>query len=174
MVKNPPIDKDEFDIKKSPLKKAFKLLNARNLKELYDNYLERDQELIKRGTLDYEDPESMTTKIKNILENVDDGRLSKKEKEYKWDILWLWYHHGISYAVWHYIDKKKALIYSAAALKYQGKDHPNKITPLLYFLIRDQLPKAEKLLKIIKNESEKSTAKKLVKFYKEGGFFKKS
>ena len=168
-----PLQEKEFDLKKSPIREVYILLRARNPKELYDRYFIKDQKLIKRGALDYENPKLITTRVKDCLEEISPVKLSEEEKKCRQDILWLWYHHAISYAIWHYTDKKKARRYSLKALKYQGKDHPNKITRLFYFLTRDKLSKAEKLIKSMKRCPDKSVAMKLVKFYKEGGYYKK-
>lgn len=172
-VLNKKKTKDRFDIEESPISKVYILLNTNHPKDLYNKYLEKDQELVKRGELNYESSKFITTKIKNILEKISPIKLSKEERHERKQILWLWHHHAISYAIWKYKDKEKAKKYASQALGYQPKDHPNHITRLLYFLVHDQLTKAEQWLKNMRAGVEKTTARKLVKFYKEGGFFGK-
>ena len=156
----------------SALKEAYILLDASNPQELYKRYLAEDQKIVTSKISNYHDPKLVINKVKEILEKVNLKELSKEEKECRLDILWLWHHHAISYAVWGYKDKKRAKEYALQALKYQPKDNPNKITRLLYLLICDQLLDAEKWVKTINEEPEKTTALDLLKFYKDGGFFK--
>lgn len=146
------------------------LLKAHNTSELSYKYLEQDQKIITSRITNYHDQKLITNKIRKILESIDARRLSKDEQHERRLILWLWYHHAISYAVWGYKDKRCAQTYSSLALKYQPKNHQNKITRLLYLLVRDRYPAAKKWATVIKG-SEKSTALELIKFYKKGGFF---
>ena len=155
----------------SPIKKIYALLKISNPNLLYEAYLNEDQKNITSKTIDYFDPKLIINKIKNILESIDPEKLSKQEKLERKLILWLWYHHAISYAIWGYKDKKMAMKYTSVALKYQPRNHPNKITRLLYLLVRDRLSEAKKWTQTIGKE-EKETAINLVNFYKEGGFFK--
>ncbi|MEK7642519.1 MAG: hypothetical protein AAB392_01855 [Patescibacteria group bacterium] len=154
----------------SLISNVYKLLHAENTDELYGLYLNEDQKIVISKIKDYISPRHITTKIKNILEKIDTTYLSKKEGHERRLILWLWYHHAISYAIWGYKNKKMALKYSSMALKYQPKDNFNKITRLLYLLIRKRLSESQKWLKKVK-KSEKKTALMLIKFYKDGGFF---
>ena len=161
------------DIKKSPFKRAYLLLNASSSAKLFDKYLIEDQKIVTSKISNYHDPKLITSKIRNILEKVDTRKLTRREQHERRLILWLWYHHAISYAVWGYKDKRQAQKYSSLALKYQPANHPNKITRLLYLLVRDRFAEANKWAKTIKKEkSERTTALKLLKFYKEGGFFR--
>ncbi|MCK4918398.1 MAG: hypothetical protein KAS02_01270, partial [Candidatus Pacebacteria bacterium] len=83
------------------------------------------------------------------------------------NILWSWYHHAISCAIWRYHNKKKAQEYSKKALEYQFGNHPNKITKLFYLLTHNKLREAEIWSDGIITEPEKTTAKYLVKEFKD-------
>lgn len=143
----------------------------KNSSELFDAYLKEDQKIVTARIENYHDPKLLIHKVKKQLESVDARYLTQEEKIERRHILWLWYHHAISYAVWGYKDKKQAKKYSALALKYKPKNHPNKITFLLFLLVRDRYKEAKEWVKKITHE-EKSTAKELLLFYKEGSFFK--
>jgi len=163
--------KKDFEIEKSPMRKAYILLHAHSPIELFKQYLNKDQQLIKSHRWDYKNPRLIIYKVKAILEKANPDKLTKEEKDERNEILWLWYHHSISYAVWKYKDRKSARNCTTMALKYQIKNHPNRITRLLHYLVHCQLKKAEKWSETITTEPEKSTAVKLIKFYKDGGFF---
>ncbi|MBI5400979.1 MAG: hypothetical protein HZB12_02600 [Candidatus Yonathbacteria bacterium] len=105
------------------------------------------------------------------MESIDPLTLMENERGWVQEILWFWYHHAISCAIWRYKDKEVAGVYAIKALENQSKDHPNEITKLFNFLVNDKLEEAEKLTEIIKEEPEKSTAVYLVKEYTEGRFF---
>lgn len=160
------------DIRESPLSRAYLLLNVNNPAELFNTYLIEDQKIITSKISDYHDPKLITNKVRSILEKVDARKITKEEQHELRLILWLWYHHAISYAVWGYKDKRRAQKYSSLALKYHPTNHPNKITRLLYLLVRDRFAEANTWAKTIKKENlGRTTAFKLLKFYKKGGFF---
>lgn len=161
-----------FSVYSSPLKEAYILLGANNPLELSKKYLKEDQKIVTSKVADYHDKKFITNKVKNILEKVNARILQKDERYERRLILWLWYHHAISYAVWGYKDKRRAQKYSSLALKYQPKNHQNHITRLLYLLIRDRFSKAKEWIKTINDKQEKITALSLLKFYNGGGFFK--
>ena len=166
------ISKQEiFDIERSSIKEAYLLLNAHTPFELSDLYNAEDQKLMMSQAWDYENPELITNKVKAILELVNAASLTPEEQKWKQEILWFWYHHAISCAIWRYKDKEAARTYADKALEYQSEDHPNKITQLLSLLIDGQLEAAENWLNGIKEEPEKSTAAELVADYKKQSFF---
>jgi hypothetical protein len=173
---NAPASKQEqekegvFDIEKSHIKEAYMLLGAHTPLELSNLYSEQDQILMKSHEWDYNNPDLVTNKIKNVLENVDLTTLEEEEKHWAQEILWFWYHHAISCAVARYKDEEAAKVYATKALGYQSENHPNKITQLMAFLVDDQLDKAEEWAKDITNEDEKETATDLIEDYKKEGF----
>lgn len=162
----------KFNIEESPIKEAYILLNASTPLELSNNYTAKDQEQMRSGSWDYSNQESIVNKIKNILESVNFSTLSnEEEKEWVQEIIWFWYHHAISCAVWRYKDKDAAKRYANKALEYQSADHPNKISKLLYFLVNDKFEDAEKWVDQITEEPEKSTAISLIQDFKKGDLF---
>ncbi len=163
--------KESFDFEKSPVREAYVLLGAKTPLELSNLYTDEDQKLMKFHEWDYNNPDLTINKIKEILENVNLETLSQEERKWAQEIIWFWYHHAISCAIWRYKDRQKAKEYSEKALSYQTKDHPNKITRLLNFLSEDKFYEAEVWTDQIEDEVEKTTALELLKEYKEGGFF---
>lgn len=163
--------KKKINIKKSPLKEAYILLDAKDPGGLDTKYREKDQILMKSVSWDYKSPTLLIHKIKDILEHAEISGLSADEKYWRLHILWSWYHHAISCAVWRYHDQAKAQVFAKQALIYQPENHPNKITRLLYFLVHDKLAEAETWQKGITTEPEKTTAIRLMEEYKINGLF---
>ncbi|MEK7135986.1 MAG: hypothetical protein AAB821_00120 [Patescibacteria group bacterium] len=163
---------DDLEIENSPLKEAYLILNASNPLELSRLYTAEDQVLMKSNLWDYDNPNLVVNKIKELVEQADWEQLSSKEQQWAQEILWFWYHHAISCAIKKQ-DKKLAKKYATKALELQDEGHPNKITQLLYYLVNDNLKEAELWLASIAIEPEKSTAAELVGLYKKDGFFKR-
>lgn len=167
------IQNKKFDKNKSVLKEVYSKFSVNDPGELKELYMNVDQELMYAGKWNYNNSELITNKIKNAIEAVGiHAILDKKEKKWISGILWMWYHHAISCALFRYGDKKASIRYSATALDLQEEGHPNKITRLLYFLTRDDLNSAEQWFKSIKDEPEKTTANYSINLYKQGDFFK--
>lgn len=163
--------KESIESNNSPLKEAFELLGASTPLELSNLYAEEDQKLMKSGEWDYNNPSLVVNKVKEILESIDPSELSKEELVWREEILWFWYHHAVSCAVWKYKDKEAAQEYAALALAFQSENHPNKITKLLYLLVNDQIAEAETWTETISESPERETAADLLRDYKGKGFF---
>ncbi|MFQ5752961.1 MAG: hypothetical protein ACE5HI_13290 [bacterium] len=161
-----------FDINRSAIKEAYILLGAKTPGELSRLYTTEDQKIAKSAGWDYNNPDLVTNKVRNILESADESSLTEGEKGRRKEILWFWYHHAISCAIWRYQNKEAAQLYSQKALEYQEGDHPNHITRLLYFLVRDKLKEAKNLAQTIEEDPEKTTAQDLIKEYENRGFSK--
>jgi len=164
----------KFNKNQSVLKDVYTHFGVNNPGELQDVYMKADQELMRSQKWDYKNVNLIPNQMKDMIEKVGIQNILD-ERERKWvqiNILWMWYHHAISCALWQYGDKKKALEYSGVALKLQPDNHPNKITRLFYFLIRDDIKSAEEWQKSITEEPEKSTAEYNIRLYKRGDFFK--
>lgn len=146
----------------SPIKEAYILLGANDPPGLSERYTEEDQKIMHAQLWDYENPGLITNKIRIILEAADPDDLSVEENYWRSNILWFWYHHAISCAIWRYHDKEKAKEFSRKALGYQSKEHPNKLTKLLYLLLHDDLVAAEKWKESITTEPERSSAELLM------------
>lgn len=164
------MNQDGTEKKSTELVGVYELLNVAGPKDLFDRYMEEDQKIVTSGIEDYESKRHITTQIKDLLEGIDREKLTLTEEKEISLILWMWYHHAISYAIWGYKDKKKALLYAKKALKYQPKKHPNRITKLLYLLVRGNLRKAEEWIGEV-GEEERKTAEMLIRMYKNGEFF---
>lgn len=147
-----------FNPENSPAREAYRLLNASTPLELSNRYTEEDQKLMRAGTWDYNNSLLIVNVIKNILETLNPQELTEEEGEWRQEILWFWYHHAISCAVWRYKDILTAQKYVAKAIQLQPADHPNKITKLLDLLVNNKLEEAHKWADSITEEPEKSTA----------------
>lgn len=168
---NPEFGSKPEDNKESPLRPVYELLSAHSPLEMSNLYSEEDQKLMKSGGWDYDNPELITNKVKNLLEQINPSELTEEESDWRSEVLWFWYHHAISCAI-QKNDKEAAQKYADKALQLQPEQHPNKITKLLHYLVNDNLPEAEKWLEQIIEEPEKLTASDLVSHYKSQGFFK--
>lgn len=157
------------NIPTNSLHTAYELMGVTSMYDLNRAYTAEDQKLMKEGRWDYENPELLTNRVKSLLENIDPSTLSEEEKEWREEILWFWYHHAISCAIWRYQDRHKAHEYTEKALGHQDSDHPNKITKLLYYLAHDDLASAEKLAETI--GADKETAISVIDEYREKPFF---
>lgn len=176
---------------KSALQEAYELVGAHTPLELDHLYIQEDQRLRKSGEWDYDNSELLTNKVKDILERVDSSQLTEEEAEWRQDILWFWYHHAISCAVWKKNDKEAAKFYAEKALEIKPVDERNQITQLLHFLVHDKMQEAQEWVEDIPDtfrrypdeepsednpeleNPEKNTARELLEDYKQGKFFKK-
>ena len=154
-----------FDFEKSPIKEAYVLLGATTPLELSRRYTEEEQVLFKNYTWDYDNPEQIQNRIKEILESVPEAELSPEEADWRNEILWFWYHHAISVSMWKK-DREKAKFFSEKALEYQ--DNGNILTKLLYLLCRDEVVEAEKWIVENENDTDVETARELLEEYKQG------
>ena len=152
-----------FNFEKSPAKEAYLLLKAHTPLELNNKYITEDQRLMLSGSWDYNDSSLVVNKVKSILETVNSQELTEEETEWVQEILWFWYHHAISCALYKHQDKEQARAYAIKALEIQAADHPNKITKLFALLLGDKLEEAKKWAGEILEEPEKSTAVSLIK-----------
>jgi hypothetical protein len=162
----------QFNIENSPIREAYELLGAKDPLELHKLFSEEDQRLMKSKEWDYENPDLITNKVKNILEFADESSMAEDEIFWRQEILWFWYHHAISTAVYRYIDKELAKEFADKALSLQDEDHPNKITKLLALLVNNKLEEAKEWKKNIPVGDETQTAKELIEEYERGEFFK--
>ncbi|MFA7216842.1 MAG: hypothetical protein WC095_02585 [Candidatus Paceibacterota bacterium] len=168
----------QFDIENSPMKEAYNLIGANSPKELDSLYNKADQELMKSKEWDYNNPDLVTNRIKNIIENIDKNLLTEEEKDWRQMILWFWYHHAMSVAIGLFGDKEKAKEFGAKAMELNPKDNSNKITEIYYLLLNDNLAKAEDLVGSIPEgllddgnpNPEPQTARELIEEYKQGLF----
>jgi tetratricopeptide (TPR) repeat protein len=168
----------QFNTENSPMIEAYELLGANSPKELDSLYNDADQELMKSNEWDYNNPDLIINKVKNIIENVDENSLTEEEKEWRQMILWFWYHHAMSIAMSKFGDKEKAKEFGAKAIELNPEDNSNKITEIYYMLLNDKLAEAEELAASIPEgllddgnlNPEPQTARDLIEDYKKGMF----
>lgn len=156
------MDSEKLENKAPNLRSAYELLGVDNIFDLQKRYTEEDQKLMKSNSWDYDNSDLVTNKVKHILEQVDASGLTEEEQEWRNEILWFWYHHAISCAIWLKQDKAAAQGYATKALELQGDDHPNQITRLLYLLVNDRYEEAKEWATNVKDEIEKETAKDII------------
>ena len=75
-------------------------------------YTREDQKLMKSGEWDACNPVLITNRVKTLLEQIDQNYLSESDREWWSEILWFWYHHAVSYAIWRARDRALAQAYS--------------------------------------------------------------
>ena len=151
------------------LEDAYQLTGVSDIQSLFRVFNEEDQRLMHSWQWDYDNPDLLTNKIKEILSCLSPEQLSDEEFWRCQEMLWFWHHHAVSCAI-RKRNKASAEFHVARALRYMGDDHPNMITQLLNLLIHDQLEEAEKWAQKV-GESEQEAAEMLLTTYKAGGFF---
>lgn len=135
--------------------------------ELSNKFTELDQEEMRRGTYDYEDPNSLVNQLKNQIEALDPAALNEQENEWRNEMFWLWNHHAAGYALFGRNDRAASLKYAELALAHQSHEHPNKITKLIALLALDNVAGAVEYIKTIaKDSTEYDAAKKVLEMYK--------
>lgn len=153
------------------IKRAFALLGVGNFHDLSNAYAQEDQVLMKAGTWDDQDPTLITNQVKGILEGINPAALDEVDRFWWREIMWFWYHHAISCAIWTRKDRTLAQRYADTARKIQGQlGHPNRITEMLRLLVYGQLEDAQELSDQLLTEAH--SAEQLLKEYERGEFFK--
>jgi hypothetical protein len=157
--------------------KAFALVGTDNFRGLSNAYTRADQQLMRSRTWTPRNPTLLTNQIKVILEQMDPTELNDEDADWRREILWFWYHHAISWAMWesehNEFAKVLAQAFASMALSLQGPGHPNKITRLLFYLVHDDIETAEKwwALPPTNSECELFSGNELIKDYKAGTLF---
>lgn len=159
----------QFDKEKSPMREAYDLLGATTPLELSNLYSKKENPSFISHEWDYDNPDQIQNKVKNILENVNESELTEDEREWREEILWFWYHHAISCANWKK-DKEKMKEFSQKALEYQG-NNPNILTRTMFLLAHDQIEEAEEWVQSKEGDEDHGTALEFIENYKEFGFF---
>lgn len=161
----------KFNRDKSVLHDVYHHFSASDPVELNNIYMEADQKLMYAEDWDYRNPDLLTNKIADMVEQVGVENVpDPKERYWISNMLWMWYHHAISCAIWRYKDKEAARRYAKRALELQPENHPNKITRLFYLLLHDKIDEAQNWAKKITTEPEKTTAKQILSEHKSGTF----
>jgi hypothetical protein len=135
---------ESFNWEESPLAEAYRLLGAIEPQDLYKKYVALEQIAFtspdKMVLWDYDNPDLVHNKVKEILENADTSSMDEYELERRKRILWFWYHHAISAASWHQ-DKEKMKFFSEKAMEFE--DDSNILTRTMYLLVHDKVEEAE-------------------------------
>lgn len=149
---------------------AFSLLGVQNFYDLSRAYTREDQILMKSGDWDPNNPSLITNQTKVILEKIDPKELNESDRMWLNEILWFWYHHAISCER----NRIQAQAYATKALELQTKNHPNRITKLLWFLVYDKVTEAKQWMADAppdKDEIEHQNGLDLIHEYEEQKFW---
>lgn len=164
----PPEFKEESTANR--VKRAFDLLGVTDFSSLDFAYTLEDQRLMRAGTWDDRDPILITNRVRHILEDIDPIDLDENDRVWWREILWFWYHHAISYAIFKRKDRALAQRYADKAREIQGElGHPNRLTELLRLLVYDEVGKARDMVEQLTTEA--NSAKELLQEYERGEFF---
>ena len=155
------------------VQEAFSILGVTNFFDLSRAYTREDQKLFVPGMKDWNprNPDLLINRIKSIMEKIDPNELDEEDAMWRTEILWFWYHHGISWAIWKDKDKVIAQVYADEALVLQGKNPTNRITKLLWFLVHDKLTEGRKWLEEKPDDPDHQTGLELIHEFEEGLFF---
>jgi len=140
---------------------------VRDMFALHRLYVQRDQPVFKSGRWDYENRWLVINKIKSALECLPDECLNVRDLAWKRETLWFWHHHAISIAI-NRGDIALARVFADKALRLQGRDHPNKITRLLWHLVYGRVRQAKRWLRNGVKRPEIGTAKAVLGWYENG------
>ncbi len=151
--------------KQNDFEALYKSFNVKDTEELYDLFFTEDQKALDNGSWDYNDSQSIVNKIKSAIELHGLNNINTKDLILIKNILWLWYHHATSVALFNTKDKKSAQDFVSKALDYKSNENPNQITELLNLLANEKIEEAKDYLNLIKDENEKQTASNLVNDY---------
>lgn len=150
---------------------AFQLLGVDNFRSLSLAYTVEDQKLMKAGTWDDTDLSLITNRVKRCLEDINPDVLNEDDQVWWNEIMWFWYHHAISCAVYKKKDKALAQRYADKAREIQGPlGHPNRITELFRLLVHDEIDEARNMVDCLTAEAE--TARLTLAEYERGEFFR--
>ena len=159
---------------------AFTLLGVENFFALSRAYTREDQKLMKSGEWDANDPDLITNKVKTILDQIDPHNLDEADREWYSEILWFWYHHAVSYAIWRVKDRKLSQAYADKALALQVECQPpehgqqNWLTKLLWLLVHDKVTEAKQWMAEMPADAdgvERTNGFDLISEYERGEFF---
>lgn len=144
--------------------KKYSVQTVAELAQLADD---DDQRLMRSLEWDYE-VDALHTQIVNDLKRVPRKELVGDEKWQVEQVIWFWYHHATSCAIYRHNNRKKALNFVQKALQYQTRipDHENKVTLLLHLLLKGKLSEAKALVPTM-HKDEIETGRELVEEWKE-------
>lgn len=86
---------------------------------------------------DYQDRAQPLNQATPWLLAVDQKLLRPDDAYLVREMLWMWYHHAVSCALFRHFDKAAAKMFVREAMSHQNIDCPNRITMLFYILLID-------------------------------------
>jgi hypothetical protein len=124
------------------IQEAYKLFGVSDPLGFQRAYSKCEQVHFKDGTWNAYNPELLFNRAKVLIELMDFKSLSDDEKNWFTAVLWLWYHHAVSYESHRY----RAKIYAKRAMDLQGENPYNRLSQLLWHLTCDDVPAARSWL----------------------------
>lgn len=152
------------------LDRVCKDFGVEDVYELAELYRQRDQENILNQIYDITNDSLVHNAIKNALLSIGLSDLPDDEQKMVKDILWLWFHHAATIALWQQHDLLLARTYCDTALLYLYPEHPNRITPMLGMLLHGDIDGAKKWAREEVGEIEREYADYLLAEYEKGTF----
>ena len=141
------------------------------MKSLHNIYVRSDRKLFPTGKFNYDDSRLLVNRIKRALEVLPDEHFSgERDFEWKREILWYWYHHAISVAVFCRGDLFQARLFADLALWFQGRNPSNKITRLLWHLVHGRVKQAKRWFREGVKSPDRGTGRAVLHWYKQGHF----
>lgn len=156
--------------KRTTLSKVCKEFQVQDVYELSHIFLEYDQQAIKNETFNGYDSSTTLNKIKNCLLLLDLEAMDSEERKTVQNMLWLWFHHATTVAIWKEKNIPRARELCQIALQYLFPEHPNKITPMIWMLLSKDIEGAKKWNETEVGPHEKKYAEHLLDEYKKGVF----
>jgi hypothetical protein len=138
--------------------------------ELNTLNLSSDQDLVRRNAFSLTDKTLINNQIKDDLLTINFQSLPEHEMNVVKNILWLWFQHATTIAIWKERNLDLARELCTKAISYLYPSHPNKITYMIDMLLRDDVVGARRWLVSEVNDVEKEYGEYLLKEYEKGVF----
>jgi hypothetical protein len=138
--------------------------------ELAQLHLKHDQDSVHKEIYDIESTLLIHNKIKEALVSIDLSQLSADERRVIKSILWLWYHHATTIAIWQKGDLPLARKLCDTALSYLYPEHPNRITPMLCMLLHGKIDESRMWVSKEVGANERAYAEYLLLEFERGVF----
>ena len=143
------------------------ILEVSSMLELRHRFLLEDQRLMEKKAWTPDDSTLFINRVKIALEALDPATLDDVAFQNWRQMLWLWNHRAVSFAVFTLRDKMRAKEYAARAMIDHGGRNPNRITRLWFHLLYGQMKEARDWAGTITSPKEISTARLLLAWFEE-------
>jgi hypothetical protein len=157
-------------VAQTTLDRICKKFGCSDVYELNALNLSYDQELVRRNAFSLIDKTFTNNQIKEDLLGVDVSYLPEFERRVVQNMLWLWFQHATTVAIWKESNLDLARELCARAVSYLYPTHPNKITYMIDMLLRHDVEGAKKWLGSEVSEVEREYGEYLLKEYEKGVF----